>query len=807
MVDAAVQQQPRHRVHGPVVAQGRSRAGQPGQVDRGAGVDERQGHELGEPAGAVLDAGQGAQVGDPVPGVVDVAVHHGGAARQTESVRGLDHLDPRTRRQLALGQHPADVVVEDLRRRARDGAQAGVADLGQPVGDARPGPGGRADDLHRAERVHVHARRRGQDGADDVGVGARAQVGADAGLDAHLGRAELLRLGGPAPDLLQRQRVRVGVGGSLGERAEPAADVADVGDVDVPVDHVGDVVADGVTTHGVGERGDRVEVGAVAADQGEVLGVGEPGGVGLGPTERDGHVAGAQQRRCLGVASLPHRVPVAVDVVEVAAAPGRPPVGVDRGVQVRAAGGDQAAVGLLPDHRTGERTLGGQPGRGVHQRCDVAAQPHVQPARRPAERGPGVAGVDGQPLGEAEPGRTGRGLQVVQVRPRPLGVDVVGGDRGHPAPVVDAGLQQLGQAVGVGEVGGRLQRHGGPQQEAGHGERGQVALVVEVVGGAHRRVGLGAEVLDDDLLHGAELAVHPADRQQGVHPLGQGLPDADEDAGGERHGQAPGVLQHPQADRRVLVGAAEVGSGRLGPQPARRGLQHHPHRGGDGLEPLDLLPAHHPRVEVRQQTGLLEDRDRAGPDVGQRVVVAPLVQPPPGLGPAVLGPVAQGEQRLLAAGCGAVAGDLQHLLQLEEGRRHPVGHGDEGAVVAAVPAQAGERDEDLAGVRDHAGAALARHRRVAHPAGGLGQRREPFAAGVEQHLGLGRVQGLARPGPGHRAVDLPGRGRHRRHRRDGYHRSRLRAGGPPARPVRLRRSRSPRRRSPAAARPAAPARC
>ena len=56
----------------------------------------------------------------------------------------------------------------------------------------------------------------------------------------------------PVGDLVERQRVGVGVALALGERAEPAADVADVGEVDVAVDDVGDVVAD--RRRGAGRR-------------------------------------------------------------------------------------------------------------------------------------------------------------------------------------------------------------------------------------------------------------------------------------------------------------------------------------------------------------------------------------------------------------------------------------------------------------------------------------------------------------------------------------------------------------------------
>ena len=66
--------------------------------------------------------------------------------------------------------------------------------------------------------------------------------------------APAARLVDPIADLLHRQRVGVGVGAPLGERAEPAAGVADVGEVDVPVHDVGDVVAVDVGADGVGQR-------------------------------------------------------------------------------------------------------------------------------------------------------------------------------------------------------------------------------------------------------------------------------------------------------------------------------------------------------------------------------------------------------------------------------------------------------------------------------------------------------------------------------------------------------------------------
>src|SRR5712691_11125893 len=52
---------------------------------------------------------------------------------------------------------------------------------------------------------------------------------------------------------------------------------------------------------------------------------------------------------------------------------------------------------------------------------------------------------------------------------------------------------------------------------------------------------------------------------------------------------------------------------------------------------------------MRQQPGRLQHGDRGGAEVGQRRVIAALVQPLTCGGPALFGPVPQDEQRLLAA--------------------------------------------------------------------------------------------------------------------------------------------------------------
>ena len=67
----------------------------------------------------------------------------------------------------------------------------------------------------------------------------------------------------------------------------------------------------------------------------------------------------------------------------------------------------------------------------------------------------------------SKPRRLGDRPQDVERRPGPLRVDVVGGDRRDPAPVVDAGVEQ-GPEV-VGEVRRGLDVHLGRQDAAGPG--------------------------------------------------------------------------------------------------------------------------------------------------------------------------------------------------------------------------------------------------------------------------------------------------------------------------------------------------
>ena len=298
--------------------------------------------------------------------------------------------------------------------------------------------------------------------------------------------------------------------------------------------------------------------------------------------------------------------------------------------------------------------------------------------------------------------------------------------------------------------GGAWTRAFGAEDEPGHGDRGGQVVEFRVRRVAHLGVRLGPEVLHDHFLDAAVLPGDLADGEDRFGALLARLADADEDAGGERHVAAAGVLQDAQACGGVLVRAAEVRRALLGEQAGGGRLQHHAHGRGDRLEPLEVRPGQHARVQVREQAGLLEHADGHGPDVGQRVVVAVRVQPVPGLGPPVLRLVAQREQGFLAAEGGPLAGDGQDLIRFQVEAVQPVRHGRERAVTAAVPAEPGQRDEDLARVRDDSRPLRGLEAGVPGAAGVAEQRLQVPAARVQQDRGLGGVERLAVPGPGQR---------------------------------------------------------
>ena len=98
----------------------------------------------------------------------------------------------------------------------------------------------------------------------------------------------------------------------------------------------------------------------------------------------------------------------------------------------------------------------------------------------------------------------------------------------------------------------------GPEDQPRDGDGPEMVVEIGLGRLRHARPGLGAEILDDDLLQVAVAVVQVAQRQQRLDALAPGLADADQDAGGERHRRLAGGADGLEPQRRVLVGRAEM---------------------------------------------------------------------------------------------------------------------------------------------------------------------------------------------------------------------------------------------------------
>ena len=169
--------------------------------------------------------------------------------RRPDPVGGAVGLEPFRRRDLVRAEHGADLVVEDLGRRARQRAQPRLVEP-REVGLERLAEAARPlGHLERGEPVDVDARRRGAHRPDHLaGSNRRRSRGGSRPAGRPRSRPARSAVGDALGDLVEAQQVRLAPQVErqrpLAERAEAALERADVGVVDVPVRDVGDGVAD-----------------------------------------------------------------------------------------------------------------------------------------------------------------------------------------------------------------------------------------------------------------------------------------------------------------------------------------------------------------------------------------------------------------------------------------------------------------------------------------------------------------------------------------------------------------------------------
>ena len=194
--------------------------------------------------------------------------------------------------------------------------------------------------------------------------------------------------------------------------------------------------------------------------------------------------------------------------------------------------------------------------------------------------------------------------------------------------------------------------------------------------------------------------------QQRLSSVHRGLTNAHEEPGGERDVEPASVLNHLQPHLGVFIWRPVVHTTWLRKECCRGGFQHHAHAGRHRPKPLHFLPTHHPRVEVRQQPGVFQYADRCRANVIQGGFVARLLQPLARGRPASLRSVPQREERLGTPQISASPRYRHNFFERQEWRQTIAAQRrwirGEGAVVATVTAQAGQRNEDFGRVGQHA---------------------------------------------------------------------------------------------------------
>ena len=170
--------------------------------------DERQRHELGDPAGALLQLADDAHVLGELPRLLDVAEHHRRGRAQPGAVAGLDDLDPARDRQLVRARSAR------ARRRGGPRRRCPASSRGRRRAAARTPRRAAGRRCRTCARSPSASRRAGGCPAPSSLIDAQPEqvvlerpVGVDARLHADLGRAVVDRLA-HAADELARGRAR-----------------------------------------------------------------------------------------------------------------------------------------------------------------------------------------------------------------------------------------------------------------------------------------------------------------------------------------------------------------------------------------------------------------------------------------------------------------------------------------------------------------------------------------------------------------------------------------------------------------------
>ena len=282
------------------------------------------------------------------------------------------------------------------------------------------------------------------------------------------------------------------------------------------------------------------------------------------------------------------------------------------------------------------------------------------------------------------------------MRPGSLRINKVRCHWRYAAPVIDTCINNLLKYARA-QIRRRLDVHVWSKNDPGESQGPEQFIQVGFRRIGHQRLWLGPEVLDNDFLDMAIGCVGSPQGQHGFESLAAGLADTDQDAGCERHLRLTCALQCFKASSRHLVGGAIMRHAFLR-QPVGSTLEHDTHRNGDLPQFFKLVGFHQPRIQVRKQARFIKHQLSHVSQVRQRGLLTQFLQTVARRLVAQLRFVAEREQRLLAAGFGAVLCDLQHFFWCQVRRLDLPWHLGKRAIVADITAQMGQRDKHFSRV-------------------------------------------------------------------------------------------------------------
>src|SRR3954447_23858946 len=120
--------------------------------------------------------------------------------------------------------------------------------------------------------MHMHGRNRPLDGAQNIPIEKSVKIAGQPSLDAHFRSPALPSLRSLPRHIFGGKEIRIGSAWSTAKSAKTAADETHVREIDVPVDHVRNRVADGLATQVIRNDDQRTERGTLSCRQVHCLG-------------------------------------------------------------------------------------------------------------------------------------------------------------------------------------------------------------------------------------------------------------------------------------------------------------------------------------------------------------------------------------------------------------------------------------------------------------------------------------------------------------------------------------------------------